>query len=158
MVSPNTLQQALLRLQNLCSRSEKCIADVRKKLVLWQINIDESDEIISILIENKYIDENRYAEAFVNDKSKFAHWGNVKIKTALKAKNIPEAIISKALRNIDQTHYKNELEAMLFKKIKNIKADSLVQLKAKLIRFGLSRGFEYDLVYACVSELLNNND
>ena len=153
MLSP---QQALVRLQNLCSRGEKCIFDVRKKLITWDINPNDSESIINDLLAGKYIDEERYATAFVRDKSRFAHWGAIKIRAALKAKNISDSIIQTALKELEKLNYDDVLEDMLRKKIKSIKAANQNDLKAKLIRFGMSRGFEYDLIYSLVSKIITD--
>lgn len=154
MANPQTAQEALARLQQLCSRGEKCIADVRTKLITWKIDSDEANEIIKILVEDKYIDEARYALAFVRDKARFSHWGAVKIQAALKAKNIPASVINSAIKELDDLPYEEDLKGILEKKLKNIKASNNAELKAKLIRFGLSRGFEYELVYKHVSNLV----
>lgn len=154
MANPNTPQQALARLQNLCSRGEKCIADVRQKLITWQIDAEDSAEIIKVLVEDKYIDEERYATAFVRDKSRFSHWGALKIQAALKAKRIPDDIIKTALKELDELNYEDELQDILAKKAKTIKAADTNDLKTKLIRFGLSRGFEYNLVYKKAQEVI----
>ena len=158
MANPVSAQQALARLQNFCSRGEKCIADIRAKLKLWQINEEDSNKIIKILQADKYIDENRYASAFVRDKSRFSHWGAIKIRTALKTKNIPDSIINNILKELDAANYENDLKAILKNKVKSVKAKNSIDLKAKLIRFGLSRGFEYDLVYREVSRIVKNTD
>ena len=154
MANPQTAQEALARLQQLCSRGEKCIADVRTKLITWKIDSDEANEIIKILVEDKYIDEARYALAFVRDKARFSHWGAVKIQAALKAKNISASAINSAIKELDDLPYEEDLKGILEKKLKNIKASNNAELKAKLIRFGLSRGFEYELVYKHVSNLV----
>lgn len=155
--APLTLQQALTRLQRLCSTSEKCISDIRIKLTAWQINTSDATKIIQCLQEDKYIDEERYAEAFVRDKSRFSHWGILKIQAGLKAKGISTEIIAKALQQLNTLPYEQDLYDMLKKKVKIIKATNNTERKAKLIRFALSRGFEYDLVYTYVSKLISSN-
>ncbi|MDR1054258.1 MAG: RecX family transcriptional regulator [Prevotellaceae bacterium] len=158
MANPITAQQALTWLQHLCSQSEKCVADVRKKLSTWQISEEDTTKIVKTLLDDKYIDERRYVSAFVNDKVRFSHWGALKIQAALKAKNIAQSIISKVLEELDDLPYEDELETMLRKKVKTIKikAKDVNDLKIKLIRFGLSRGFEYDLIYSLVVKIVTD--
>ena len=154
VISP---QQALARLQNLCSRGEKCVADIRNKLIAWKMSAEDSAEIIKSLLEAEYIDEERYAVAFVRDKSRFSHWGAIKIQAALKAKNISQAIIGKALKELEELNYEGELEDLLRRKMPTVKAKDRHDLKVKLLRFALSRGYEYDLAYKYISKLITEN-
>jgi len=130
-----------------CSRSEKCEFDVRKKLEGTELDINQIDELIDYLIENKYIDNQRYAEFFANDKFKFNKWGKQKIRMHLNQKQISSALIQNALNTIDKKEYKKTLKEIIEKKLKSTKEQDKYKLKEKLIRNALSKGFEMDLIY-----------
>ena len=140
-------QQALARLQNLCSRSEKCIYDVKLKLQKWEIQPDEIQKIIASLQESNFINERRYVEAYVKEKLTISRWGRQKIARTLSAKQLPSDIIEEVLGSINDDRYKEELLELLKKKNLSIKDESEYSRKAKLLRFAISRGYEYGLVY-----------
>ena len=131
-----------------CSRSEKCEFDIRQKLEKTELDIEKIDEIIQYLIENKYVDNQRYAIFFTNDKFKFNKWGKQKIKAHLKQKQIKSTIIENALNSINEKEYKKTLKEIIEKKRKSIKETDKYKLKEKIIRNALSKGFEIDLIYS----------
>lgn len=137
-------QQALDRSQWLCSRREMCIADIKTKLFQWGIGPEEQQGIINSLIKDNFIDEERYATAFVREKARFNGWGPRKIEIALRAKSIPQHIIAATLPQAEPYISHDNIEALLAKKAKTIKYKDLYDLKTKLLRFALSRGFYYD--------------
>jgi regulatory protein len=135
----------------LCAEREWCYSDMYKKLTSWGITGDEAVKILNYLIKNKFIDEERYSEAFVNDRFRYNKWGRLKIGAALKMKRVPEDIIRKALSNIDDGEYLDLLKSIIEKHRRNVKAKNQHDLKGKLLRHCLSKGFESHLVY----DLLN---
>jgi regulatory protein len=148
-----TLQykSALSKTMALCSRREYCIDDIRTKLSAWKIRDSDSDKIIAALIKENFINEKRYAEAFVKDKFRYNKWGKVKIRTNLRLKNIPGEVISSALGSIGQELYKKTLEELLSNHRRSVKAKNQYELKGKLLRYGLSKGYESDLLYEILS-------
>ena len=144
-------QEALARLQKLCSRSEKCIYDIMLKLLQWGIEADESNKIIHALQQNNFVNEERYVRAYIREKLDFAKWGHQKIIRTLKAKQIPSTLIDKTLAEFDESKYRDSLLELLRKKNLSLKDESQYSRKAKLLRFALSRGYEYDLVYELLS-------
>jgi len=145
---------ALAKVQFICSRQEKCCSDIRKKLQNWNISPDDQDTVIQSLIEDKFIDEERYTNFYVRDKFRFNRWGNIKITHHLKQKQIPEWMISAAIEQIDVKEYADCLEDILRTKIKNIKEEDPYQLKAKLFRFAQGRGFESALILSIADKLI----
>lgn len=131
---------------NNASRREMCAKDMREKTKHWGASEEESDKIIEILIKEKFIDELRYARAFVNDKSRYNKWGRIKITAALKMKGINSDLVKTAIDDIDEDFYRKTLEDLLKSHGKSIKARNDYEYKAKLMRFGLSRGFESWLI------------
>ena len=147
-------KEALTRLQKICSLQEKCISDIRRKLNEWGIPAKESQEIIEKLKKDKFIDEERYAICFVRDKYKINKWGREKIKYALIQKSIPEEIIKSALSEIRSDIYNDTLKELLTKKKKEIKSKNIYEIKGKLIRFGTQKGYNFEIVYRMVYEVL----
>jgi regulatory protein len=135
-----------------CSRREYCCEDIRNKLNSWGVNEGDSDKIINILIKENFINELRFASAFVKDKFKYNKWGKIKIGMHLKAKKIPSNIIKTALDDIDYEIYNNALKNIISAHKKTVKAKNQYDLKAKLLRHALSKGFESSLVYEVLNE------
>lgn len=147
-------KSALSKAMNLCSKREYCCYDIREKLLTWGISRDDSEKIISVLTNEKFIDEARYANAFVKDKFKYNKWGKVKISAHLRQKQIPDHIITSAIDSIDQSEYANAIRSIITLHKKSVKATNRYELKGKLLRYGLSKGFESSLLY----EILNDTE
>jgi regulatory protein len=140
------MQDFFLKASYYCSLSEHCIQKVREKLVQWETPKELIQPIIDRLLDGDYINEERFARAFVKDKFRFNHWGRVKITTHLKALNISSENISIAMQEIDDEEYEKMLDEIVEKKRKTIKNGTDYEIRAKLLRHALSRGFEYNLV------------
>ncbi len=136
-----------------CSRREFCIDDIRSKLSLWGLEKDYADKVIDTLIDEKFIDETRYASAFVRDKFKYNKWGRVKIAAHLKSKKIPEDTITEAISSIDNDQYISFLRKLLEDHRRTVKAKNKYDLKSKLLRYGLSKGYESSLLYDILNDL-----
>ena len=147
-----SFEQGLQRAAALCSQSERCVADITEKLLRWGISREDSDRIVDRLIEEKYIDESRYAIAYVRDKVRFSHWGRVKIKSMLRMLRISEPDISNAFDLFDEDEYLAVLEGVIETKRRSLpEADSYAS-RVKLIRFALQRGFEMHEITKFISE------
>ena len=140
------MQDFFLKASYYCSLSEHCIQKVREKLVQWDTPKEFIQPIIDRLVEEDYINEERFARAFVKDKFRFNHWGRIKITTHLRALAISSDIIAKAIEEIDEDEYAEILDETVEKKRKTIKKGTDYEIRAKLLRHALSRGFEYELV------------
>jgi regulatory protein len=136
-----------------CSRREYCSDDIRNKLSLWGVDNDDIGKILRILISDNFINEPRYATAFVRDKFKYNKWGKVKISAHLRGKKVPQDIISSALESIDNDLYIKLLRELIEAHRKSVKAKNQYDLKAKLLRYGLSKGFESNLLYDILNDL-----
>lgn len=131
------------RLRGLCSRREYCSSEIRKKaLAALEGDMAAADEIVETLVEEKYVDDLRYASAFARDKSSLAGWGDVKIRYMLVSKGIPKDVISAALEEIDEGKAADKLQKVLETKSKALRDDP--QKKMKLLRFALGRGYDYE--------------
>jgi regulatory protein len=136
----------------LCSRREYCISDILTKLDSWGVGKDDAGRIIKNLLKEKFIDEERYATAFVKDKFRYNKWGKIRIGLNLKTKGIPADIIKMALESIEYGEYRRMLEDLISAHRRKIKAKNQYELKAKLMRFGLSKGFESPMIYEILGE------
>jgi len=146
-------ETAIKKAMALCSRREFCSDDIRTKLLLWSIDNNDAERIIGILINENFINESRYATAFVKDKFKYNKWGRVKIAAHLKVKKLPPDIIKSALDSIDNEQYTKLIRELIESHKKSVKAKNQYDLKAKLLRFGLSKGFESSLLYDILNDL-----
>ena len=145
-------KKVLCRLQNLCAKQECCSADMLQK-ALKALDFDRAaaEEVVAALVKDGYVDDARYAAAFAREKSSITGWGPVKIKFALAAKGIKGETASQALEDIDPDRADAKLRKLLENKWKTLVEDP--QGKLKLIKFALSRGYEYDAVKALIEEI-----
>jgi regulatory protein len=134
-----------------CSGREYCCDDIRNKLISWGVAANDSEKIITNLIKENFINEHRFASAFVKDKFNYNKWGKIKIAAHLRMKKIPGNIIKSSLDSIDYDVYKKTLNDIITSHRRSVKAKNQYDLKAKLLRYGLSKGFESGLLY----EILN---
>ena len=148
----SSLKFYLQKAQNLCSKKEICCFDIKRKQKSWELSNQDINTIIDNLIENNFIDETRYSEAYANDKFRFNKWGKVKIQYELKKRNISSADINNALLQIDETEYITTLKELLKKKSALIKNTEKFKKKQKLIQFIINKGYEPDMVYKIIKE------
>ncbi|MBI5010285.1 MAG: RecX family transcriptional regulator [Bacteroidia bacterium] len=145
---------ALTKAMNMCSQREMCANDIESKLESWGVSGSDTGKIINLLVKENFISEERYACAFARDKFKYNKWGKIKIAVHLRAKKISSAAIQAGLESIDNDLYISTLKTLIESHRRSVKAKNQYDLKAKLIRYGLSKGFESNLLY----EILNAND
>jgi regulatory protein len=147
-----TYEQALQRAMALCSASEHCISDINEKLYRWGLSKQDSDRVTDYLLDEKFIDERRFALAYANDKYRFSHWGRVKIRAMLCMLRISDTDISEALDSIDEQRYMEILKDVINSKRKSICDDGSYASRAKIIRFALQRGFEMHEIAKFISD------
>ena len=140
------MEDFFLKASYYCSLSEHCIKKVREKLVQWETPKEFIDPIIEKLLEQDYINEERFSRAFVKDKFRFNHWGRIKIQTHLRALEISSENIARAMQEINEDEYAEILDEIVEKKRKTIKKGTDYEIRAKLLRHALSRGFEYEII------------
>ena len=145
-----TEQEALATLTALCARGEHCSQEMLDKMARWEVDQTAQARVMEYLTQHKYIDDERFTRAFVNDKIKYNKWGRRKIEQALWAKRIPRETMNSVLNEIDDSEYLSVLRPLLAAKRRSIKAANAYEEKVKLMRFALSRGFTPDLIYQCI--------
>ena len=158
MIGKNSINpaEALSRLQKICSTQEKCPADVILLLKRWNVPHQHHAEIMSRLKEDLFLDESRFAAAFVRDKIYLDHWGFVKISYFLRQKGIPVKLIDEACRLIDRNDYAEMIRKALEKKRKSLKGTSR-EIWAKLARYGSSRGYETDIMHEFLDDIARDS-
>ena len=135
------------------SRCEHCESEVREKLLTWGGTSEETDEIIAYLIEERYIDNQRYANSYAKDKFRFNHWGKYKISMMLRSKDIESETIEEALDQIDEEEYLEKLQQILRDKLRSLKYSSEYEKKGKLFKFAQSRGFESSAISKVIDSI-----
>ena len=151
-------QEMLHRMAAYCSSAERCEQDVRQKLVKAELEPEAVSRIINRLRQEKFIDEARFARAFVSDKFRFNHWGKYKIRCELLRKEISEKEIELALSSLEMEEYDQVLMDLLKTKMKSVKAKDERERYYKLLRFAVGRGFQPAEAGACLKRLLKGGD
>lgn len=141
-----SFDELLHKAASYCSISEHCIMDVEAKLKNWGMTEADSEKLIQRLISDDFINEKRYAAAFVKDKFRFNKWGKIKISYALQQKGIDKSVIKIALDIIDEGEYEEMLGEILKAKLKSIKWEFEYEKMGKLFQFAQSRGFESQVI------------
>ncbi len=149
-----TPEQALRSLMNRCAKSELSISDARRSLYRWGVEPEAQQQVIDTLLAQRFIDETRFAEAYVREKARLNRWGVHKIRTGLRAKRIPEETIAAALRQLEELDMAGNLESVLRRKLRMTHAKNPYELRGKLLRYGISQGFEYEAVIDCLDRLV----
>lgn len=139
-------EKALIRCEELCARAERCEHELREKMRTWRIDSRDIDAIINSLTTRRFLDDSRFARAFVRDKYRFARWGRRKIVMALKQKHIDSGVIEEALEEINQEEYTSILRSLLKAKAAHMERPLSYDDRMKLLRFAVARGFETQLV------------
>jgi len=151
-----TPDAALQRLMSMCSRKEMSEGDAVRKLNLWGVELEQHKEILETLRKHNFIDNLRFARAFASDKAKFNKWGPRKIAMALQMHHITQETIKEVLADTTSSQPPELLEQLLIHKAKTIKANNSQDFKAKIIRFGLSRGFLYNEIKIALKKVMAN--
>lgn len=151
-------KQALNALMGLCSRGERSTGDALRLMRSWGVDGAEAERVLAQLVEERYIDNRRYAEAFVRDKISFSGWGAYKIRMALARKGVDKSIIEDMLSNLDRDEMKERLEQLLLKKRRSSRESDQYKLKSKLIRSGVSAGYDMGSVIEIVNRIIDIED
>lgn len=149
-----TPDEAYAALARLCARAEKSSGDARRLMRTWGVPEDKREGVLQRLLRERFIDDRRYASAFVRDKIALSGWGPYKIRTALAAKGVAREIIDEALGECDRTKMDNRLEQMLQRKINSLRGGTPFERRAKLMRYGLSLGYDFSTVMERVEDLI----
>ena len=147
--------EALQRLRRYCAYQERSHQEVRKKLWDWGFDREDTDKVCVQLIEENFLNEERFAKAIASGKFRTKGWGKNKIVMALKSKGVSPNLVKSSLKEINEEDYRKKLLELLGKKDRTLKAEILPVRKQKLARFALSKGYEPELVWEVIGQMLN---
>ncbi len=145
-----TEQEAYLTLAAICAKAEHCQWEMLEKMRRWELSDEAQARVMERLVKERYVDDERYARAFVLDKIRYNKWGQRKVEQALWQKHIDGDIRQRVLSEVDDEEYLSVLRPLLKQKRRSVKASSDYELNQKLIRFALGRGFTFDIIRQCL--------
>lgn len=147
------LRQALLKAASFCAYQERTRKEVHQKLADWGIERANADGIVAELEEQKYLNEERFARVFAGSKFRQKKWGRLKIKQEMKMRGLPNDLIQMGLSEIDGDDYESTLLDLLTKKNREVRNDEPRTRQQKILRFGLSKGYESDIIWEIMKQL-----
>ena len=147
-----TGQQAYQKLSALCAKGEHCQQEMLEKMRQWGVSDEEQAQVMARLTSERYVDDERFTRAFVNDKIRYNKWGRRKVEQALWLKHIDKAIVNRVLDDIDDQEYIGILRPLLKQKSRTLKEapGREREQEAKLVRFAIGRGFTMDIIRQCI--------
>ena len=143
-------QDAYLTLAALCAQAEHCQWEMLEKMRRWELPEEEQARVMQRLVSERYVDDDRYARAFVKDKVRYNKCGRRKVEQALWQKHIDDDIRQRVLDEVDDSEYLAVLKPLLQQKRRSTKAANDYELNQKLVRFAVSRGFTFDIIRQCL--------
>jgi len=144
---------ALEKLRKYCAYQDRCHQEVRSKLLSLKVYGDELEEIISELIKDNFLNEERFAKSYARGKFRMKKWGRMKIKQQLKLRHVSSYCIKKAMEEIEEDEYLSTLLEILEKQIQKHNKHSLFIAKDKAIKYAFSRGYESPLIFSTLKEI-----
>ncbi len=147
-------EEALERARKFCAYRERSHKEVWEKLKALNMDGETTSELVTQLIQENFLNEERFAKTYAKGKFKNNQWGRQKIRKGLREKGIHPNLIEIALREIDEKAYENELETLLNKKLKTLKAKNQYDKKAKVARFLIGKGYEQDIVWRLINKTM----
>ncbi len=146
-------EEILTKLQRYCAYQERCVYDIKTKLFDLKIQKDKHDEFIDKLINEDFVNEERFTEIFVRGKLNQKKWGKIKIIYALKQKGISQSLIKQKIDEIDDRKYLEIIQDIILKKKKLLENKRTENIKIKLAAYASSKGFESGLIWDIINEL-----
>ena len=150
---PLTPDQVLDKMAKYCAYQERCVKDVKDKLKTFDLPQEEKDKILDYLLDNRFVNDERFAKSFVRGKVNQSGWGLNKIRFHLAQKGIAKELIDEALEQTDEAVYRQRLIDILRTKSKTVKASNDFEMKRKLAAYAMQKGFEGSLVWEVLKEL-----
>ncbi len=157
VIRERTPEQALASLQRLCARAERSSGDALRLMRGWGVAPAEAQKVLARLIADRFIDDARYAEAFVREKINLSGWGARKIRMTLRTKGIASDTIDEALSAFEECDMHGRLEALLVRRRRSVKADSPRALREKLLRYALAQGYDFSVALDSVERVVESD-
>lgn len=153
-----TEQGAYQQLAQLCARSEHCQHELTEKMRRWGMSDEAQARVMQRLVGERYVDDERFARAFVRDKIRYNKWGRRKVEQALWTKHIDDDIRQRVLGEVDDEEYTAVLRELLRQKRRTVKGESAYEQNQKLVKFALQRGFTFDIIRRCIDGDVDDDD
>lgn len=150
--------KALNLVAGMCSNKECCSYDIQKKLIKWEVPEQEITRIMDFLYKNKFLDDLRFSTFYARDKFRFNKWGKQKIIMMLKQKEVAPEIINEAISLLVKKEYDDTCLALITQKRRTLNDTDPYKIKAKLLRFALGRGFDYDIINKCIDKAIATDE
>lgn len=150
-------EQALVSLMRLCARSEKCSSDALRLMRGWGVADVDAKRVLKQLVDQRFIDDNRYAAAFVREKINLSGWGVYKITAAMRRKGLDNDTISAAIAQNGDVDMTERLMEQLRRKIRTVKSKNAADLRAKLFRYATGQGYDFSTVSSCIEQIVNSD-
>ncbi|MFI3282163.1 MAG: regulatory protein RecX [Rikenellaceae bacterium] len=155
---PKSAQQALASLMRECAKAERSTGDARRLMARWEVAKQDQEGVLNQLIEMKFIDNRRFAQAYVRDKVNLSGWGAQRISLELSRKGVERDIIDEAMADLDKEAMAERLKSALSKRRRTLKYKDQYDLKNKLMRYGASLGYDYSMVRDAIAEVTQNEE
>lgn len=150
-----SFNEAKLKLESFCAYQERCSFEIQTKLSQWNLPPDDTEKLIKHLKDQNFLNDERFAEAFISGKVRIKRWGRIKISRELRMKKISDKLIKETLSSIDETLYFSNLNHLYEKKSNQLLSEKdTYHKKAKIIRFLASKGYEQDLIMDVTSDIV----
>lgn len=147
-------REVKIKMAAVCSRSEQCSSDIRKKIIASGLAEEEAEEIIDQLKKENFIDDARYVSFYISEKFRINRWGKIKLHYYLKLKGLDEQLIKDGLDNIDEKNYYEALLKTMKEKAKTVKKQNKYEKMGQIIRFAQNRGFEPELIHRYLNRVI----
>lgn len=148
-----TPQQALLKAAGYCAYQERCHHEVEEKLAEWGLYGTDAGEIILKLMEQNYLNEERFAKAFAGGKFRVKHWGRNKIRQELKARRVSDYCIREGLKEIEEEAYAETLAELAKEKLESVREKNPLAAKNKTAQYLVGKGYETDLIWNVLRDI-----
>ena len=149
-----TQQEALAKIQHYCAYQERSHKEVKNKLFDFGLHSDEVDELLARLITEGFLNEERFAKAFAGGKFRMKKWGRLKIEHELEHRGLTKNCIARGINEIDKSDYTKTLKALIAKRVKQTPEGNPFTRRNKVARFAISKGYEPELVWEVVKEMV----
>ena len=153
---PKSAEQALAALMRLCARSEMSSGDALRLMRTWEVAEGARQSVLQKLIDQRFIDDRRYAEAYTREKSSLAGWGKRKIALQLRQKGVSRDIVDEVLASLNTDEQSERLADKLRRKMRSTKASNQYELRGKLLRYALSLGYDYDMATSVIDGIISD--
>lgn len=149
-------EDALEKARKYCAYQDRSHQEVWEKLKTLNQSPDIAEDLITVLVEEGFLDEERFARSYARGKFKQNRWGREKIRQGLRGKGVQPRLVEEALTEIDETNYHQILEKLLQQKLKSLSGESLLKKKNKAARYLIGKGYEQNLVWQAIEEALDD--